>query len=68
MLYTIAQTEGNLHVFKEKSLYALYTIDQYSKVGRGEYFQLFAKIYWGIVCWISLAGVEFVLKAWIYLF
>ena len=33
---------------------------------RGAYFPLFANIYLGMVCWISLAGVEFVWKAWIF--
>ena len=33
---------------------------------RGAYFPLFANIYSGIVCWISLVGVEFVWKAWIF--
>ena len=35
---------------------------------RGEYFEKYANMHSVIVCWISLAGVEFVLKAWIYLF
>ena len=33
---------------------------------RGAYFPLFADIHRGIVCWISLAGVEFIWKAWIF--
>ena len=33
---------------------------------RGAYFPLFADIHRGIVCWISLAGVEFVWIAWIF--
>ena len=35
---------------------------------RGDYFEKYANMHSVIVCWISLAGVEFVLKAWIYLF
>ena len=34
-----------------------------TSAARGAYFLLFANIYLGIVCWISLAGVEFVWKA-----
>ena len=33
---------------------------------RGEYFEKYCKIHWVIICWISLAGVEFVWKAWIF--
>ena len=35
---------------------------------RGDYFEKYANMHSVIVCWTSLAGVQFVLKAWIYLF
>ena len=42
---------------------------QCAQPGRGAYFPLFAdihRIHRGIVCWISLAGIEFAWKAWIF--
>ncbi len=33
---------------------------------RGEYFEKYANMHSVIVCWISLAGVELVWKAWVF--